>query len=227
MIGYGSILKIKNGVKYVISNNEGILRVITLVNGKLKLKYNQVIENVLTKNQLVNYKWNEIEFKKGDIKDFNNYWLTGFIDSNGSFQIKILNKLGQKLPEIKLKLQISEVPACTSCGVENREILEEIRKFIININNDKIITVRGGGINIGTRKHILDSGETSLSYYWETSSFRTIKNVICYLNKYPLQSSYKYINYLYLYKAYLLVQNKEHLSIEGVEKIKKYKKNMR
>jgi len=218
MIGYGSILKIKNGVKYVISNNEGILRVITLVNGKLKLKYNQVIENVLTKNQLVNYKWNEIEFKKGDIKDFNNYWLTGFIDSDGSFHINIVNKLGRKLPEIRLKLQISQV---------NKEILEEIRNFIINMNNDKIITVRGGGINIGIRKHILDSGETSLSYYWETSSFRTIKNVICYLNKYPLQSSYKYINYLYLYKAYLLVQNKEHLSIEGVEKIKKYKKNMR
>ncbi|GMM49025.1 hypothetical protein DAPK24_040430 (mitochondrion) [Pichia kluyveri] len=60
-----------------------------------------------------------------DIKDISSAYMLKemigygrFIDSNGSFQIKILNKLGQKLPEIKLKLQISEVPTRTSYGIK-------------------------------------------------------------------------------------------------------------
>ncbi|GGQ39304.1 hypothetical protein GCM10010275_72640 [Streptomyces litmocidini] len=78
------------------------------------------------------------------------------------------------------------------------------------------------GCYIGKRNH----ENNIISYYIETTSFKTFKNVINYLDRYPL-IGYKYLNYIYIRKAYILIENKEHLTLEGIEKINKYKEKMK
>lgn len=217
-IGYGSVssIKNKNSVIYVISHSDGLFKVLELINNKLKTnnKYNQIINNLLKNNELVNSKFysNYKSFNKGDISDFNNYWLAGFIDSNGSLQIKILNRVNRIKPEIRLKLQIVQT---------DLEILQYIKLYLCNSNNINDIN-NLKGCYIGTRKH----SNNLTSYYLETTSYSLSKRVISYLDKYQL-ISYKYLNYIYFRKIYLLIQDKRHLTEDGINQIKIMKNKMR
>lgn len=74
------------------------------------------------------------------------------------------------------------------------------------------------GGNIGYRK----SQDT---YYYGSTSFGSAKNVINYFDYFHLLSS-KHVNYLKWRKAYLIIQNKDHLNNDGLEKIIKLKSTM-
>ena len=87
---------------------------------------------------------------------------------------------------------------------KKKDILSLIKKFL--------------GGNIGYRK----SQDT---YYYGSTSFGSAKNAINYFDHFHLQSS-KYVNYLKWRKAYIIVQNKEHLNKEGLDKIIKLKRTM-
>jgi hypothetical protein len=57
---------------YIISNKDGMLRVINLINSKLRTinKFNQVINNILAHSK---YSKESIEFKINDSNDFHNH----------------------------------------------------------------------------------------------------------------------------------------------------------
>lgn len=74
------------------------------------------------------------------------------------------------------------------------------------------------GGNIGYRK----SQDT---YYYGSTSFGSANNVINYFDYFHLLSS-KHVNYLKWRKAYIIIQNKDHLNKHGVEKIIKLKNTM-
>ena len=74
------------------------------------------------------------------------------------------------------------------------------------------------GGNIGYRK----SQDT---YYYGLTSFGSAYNVINYFDRYHLLSS-KHVNYLKWRKAYIIVQNKDHLNSTGLDKITKFKNTM-
>jgi len=77
----------------------------------------------------------------------------------------------------------------------------------------KIKNYLGG--NIGYRK-------AQDTYYYGSTSFGSAKNVIEYFNKFNLQSR-KHVSYLRWRKAYILIQNREHLTDNGLSKILKIK----
>lgn len=77
----------------------------------------------------------------------------------------------------------------------------------------KIIPPVGG--NIGYRS----SQDT---YYYGSTSFGSARKVIKYFDQYHLQST-KHINYLKWRKAYLIIQDKNHLNELGLNKIIKLK----
>ena len=77
----------------------------------------------------------------------------------------------------------------------------------------KIQNYLGG--NIGYRK----SQDT---YYYGSTSFGSAKNVIEYFNLFNLQSR-KHVSYLRWRKVYLLVQDREHLTDNGLIKIQRIK----
>lgn len=150
-------VKNKNAYLLIVSSKKGILKVLNLINGKLRLEYrfNQVIKNIINNDK---YKDININFTLNSSNNFNNHWLAGFTDADGSFQIKIINHISKSRPEIRLNYQIDQ---------KKSFILEMIKSFI--------------GGNIGYRK----SQDT---YYYGSTSFGSARKVIQYFDIYHLQS---------------------------------------
>ena len=74
IIGFGHVKKVKNknAYLYIISNKDGIIKVINLINGKLRTfnKFNQVINNILSHSK---YTEENINFKINNSNDFYNH----------------------------------------------------------------------------------------------------------------------------------------------------------
>lgn len=218
-IGYGIIKKLnnKNYISYKISDIEGLLKVLELINGKLKtkIKYDQVNKNLLKKNEELNKKFIERngKFKMGDMYDFDNYWLAGYIDADGSFQIKIIDRINRTLPEIRLKLQIAQI---------DKNLLNYIKLYICESKDiSEIDNLKG--CYIGKR---IQKPNKKISYYLETTSFNRNKFIIEYLEKYKI-ISYKKENYKNYKEVYMLIMDKQHLVTNGINKIRKIKERMK
>jgi LAGLIDADG endonuclease len=115
----------------------------------------------------------------------------------------------------------SDADASFQIKVLNRGNKIEVRlNFQIEQKKDSILllikTFLGG--NIGYRK----SQDT---YYYGSTSFGSAKNVVNYFDYFHLLSS-KHINYLKWRKAYLIIQNRDHLNKDGLNKIIKLKSTM-
>lgn len=189
---------------FIISNKDGILKVLNLINGKLrtKNKFNQVLNNVLVHTR---YAKEQFEFQINDSNSLDNHWIAGFSDADASFQIKIINKSNRLKPEIRLNFQI----ACSA--QKDKDILILIQNFF--------------GGNIGYR-------ESQDTYYYGSTNFGSARNIIRYFDNFHLQSS-KYMNYLKWRKAYILIQEKHHLCPSsgraqeiGIDKIMNLKNSM-
>lgn len=196
VIGFGNVkqVKDKNAYLFIISSKDGILKVINLVNGKLRTrnKFNQVLTNILVHPRYVK---ENIEFNINDSNSLDNHWIAGFSDADASFQIKIINKSNRPKPEIRLNFQIDQ---------KDKDMLILIKNLF--------------GGNIGYR-------ESQNTYYYGSTSFGSARNVINYFDKFHLQSS-KHNNYLKWRKAYILIQEKHHLTQVGIDKIMNLKNSM-
>jgi hypothetical protein len=95
--------------------------------------------------------------------------LAGFSDADASFQIKIVDRVTNRVtrdkPEIRLNYQIDQ---------KSDVLLMKIKNYL--------------GGNIGYRK-------AQDTYYYGSTSFGSAKNVIEYFNKFNLQSR-KHVSYL-------------------------------
>ncbi len=196
-LGYGHVNKVKdkNAYLFIISKKEGIIKVLNLINGKLRTsnKLNQVRNNILTNQKYLEE--NSVFFTLNGTNDYNNHWIAGFSDADASFKIKLIERKDRPNSETRLNFQVDQ---------KDKNILLFIKE------------VFGG--NIGYR----NSQDT---YYYGSTSFGSAKKVIKYFDTFHLQSS-KHINYLKWRKAYLLIQNKKHLTELGKMEIKGLKISM-
>jgi hypothetical protein len=201
-LGFGNVKKIKekNCFVLILSSRIGLMKVINLINGKIRTenKFNQIVNNILNSNRYQKHNKGLIKeaayvFKINQNKNLENHWLAGFSDADASFQIKVLSRNNRV--EVRLNYQIDQ---------KNKDILLLIRDYL--------------GGNIGYRKN-------QDTYYFGSTSFGSAKNVICYFDHFHLLSS-KHVNYLKWRKAYILIQSKDHLNKKGIEKIIKLKSTM-
>ena len=115
----------------------------------------------------------------------------------------------------------SDADASFQIKILNRSNKVEVRlNFQIDQKKDSILLLIKNflGGNIGFRK----SQDT---YYYGSTSFGSAKNVINYFDYFHLLSN-KHINFLKWRKAYLIIQNKDHLNKKGIEKIFRLKNTM-
>jgi len=115
----------------------------------------------------------------------------------------------------------SDADASFQIKLINRNNKTEVRlNYQIDQKKDYILILvkRFFGGNIGYRK----SQDT---YYYGSTSYGSAKKVINYFDHYHLLST-KHINFLKWRKAYVLIQNKDHLIEPGLTKIKKLKSTM-
>lgn len=197
-IGFGNVRKIgpsspknKKAIILVISHRKGLLKILNLINGKIRSenKLRQITKNILSNsyfNSIINFTGNS------DL-DLNNYWLAGFSDADASFQIKLITRNNKT--EVRLNFQIDQ---------KRNDLLILIKNFL--------------GGNIGYRK----SQDT---YYYNSTSFGSAKKVINYFDKFHMLSS-KHIHFLKWRKAYIVIQDKNHLIESGLLKIMNLKNTM-
>lgn len=204
-LGCGTVKKVKSkkAVLFILSNKQGIMMVLNLINGNLKtkVKLNQIIENILP--------YYPFELNTNLNPFFNNSWLAGFSDADASFQIKILEGsqecfIQTEMTALRSKKVRKEVRLNFQIDQKGKEILCSIKDYL--------------GGNIGFRKN-------QDTYYYGSTSFGSARKVIHYFDKYHLQST-KYLNYLKWRKAYLIIQEKDPLNEVGFQKLTKLKKTM-
>jgi len=207
-LGYGNVYKVKNkdAIILVVSKLAGIEKVLELINGKIRSqsKLDQIYNNIISNPYFSKYTCINLNTEAS----LDNYWLSGFADADASFQIKLISR-----------------PASTMYGryfvsksIDDR--IEVRLNFQIDQKKDDLLILVKNflGGNIGYRK----SQDT---YYYGSTSYGSAKKVINYFDRFHLLSS-KHVNYLKWRKAYIIIQNKEHLTSSGIEKITKLKKSM-
>lgn len=127
----------------------------------------------------------------------NNYFLAGFFDADGCLLISIKKRVRKN-------------------GNEHTTILTKLKIALKSADFLDFIKIEFGGyLGQATR------GE----WCYESSSFKVAYEFIKYFDKYSLVST-KYIEYLKWRDCYRIVQKKEHLTEQGLEKIKKLKKDI-
>jgi len=140
---------------------------------------------------------------------FSNAWLSGFIEADGSFDVKVREKsaegIGKNRVEPRFRIERRQIDPKT--GLSYSTILESIaRSLDVKLNN----SLHHEGIEY---------------YLIATTSPAKLKLLIHYLEIFPLFSS-KRLNYLDFRCCVYRMLAREHLSNDGREKIKKLKSGM-
>jgi hypothetical protein len=131
-------------------------------------------------------------------------WLIGFTDGEGTFSVEI-----NKNASMTTGYQVQIAYIITQHG-RDLELLEKIKKYFNNSGEIALNRGKTGG-NV---------------YNYRLRNITIIKNLIIPLfSNYPLKTQ-KNLNFQDFKKVAELMENKEHLTIEGIEKIRKIKEGM-
>ena len=128
----------------------------------------------------------------------NPWFITGFVDGEGCFLIKI-----NRNEELKIDWNVQ---LCFQIGLHRKDksLLEQIKKYF----------------NVGS---ITKQG--SESYQYRVSSVKDLNIIINHFNKFPLITK-KRADFLLLMRVIELMERREHLTLEGLHKIVAIKASM-
>lgn len=179
-LGHGSLSKMKGVNAYLlkISNLEGIILLVNLLNGRMKTSKIHALYNLIN---WLNLKHKDINISKKPLNSsdiFSNSWFSGFIDADGSFSIFVNKK------SIRIRFSITQTEI-SKLGFSNKSIMIIIAK---NLN-----------VNLSTYKRKVSPN--SIEFTVKTQSIKNNEILINYLNKFPLWSS-KHLNFLDWYQAF-------------------------
>lgn len=169
-LGFGSIAKVKHSASYrlTVNDSKGIKELASLLNGQFRgSKYFQF-------HKLLVYLGIEtMILSKNKSSLDSNSWLTGFIEADGSFQVRTSLKSSQK--RVILSIEISQA-RITRYGCSNYDLMKMIADFLqVSVNETR-------------------SERKNPQYRVRTHSVKTNTILSNYLSIYPLQGS-KYLDY--------------------------------
>jgi len=135
-------------------------------------------------------------------------WIAGFVDAEGCFRIAIIKNKNYKGDPWSSSLYNEK-------NLNNTMPLS-IRLYFqigLHLRDENILKLIQSKLGVGKiYKSRLDSVEL------QVSSFKDMSTIIDFFDKYPLITQ-KWGDYLLFKKAYELILNKEHLTIEGLKKL--------
>uniref|UniRef100_UPI002264B01A hypothetical protein n=1 Tax=Lentinus flexipes TaxID=3163629 RepID=UPI002264B01A len=197
-----------NACVLVVSPVVGLKKIVSLINGELRTpKIHQLhkLMDWLDKNHSTNLF--KLPLKEGELYDSS--WLSGFIDSDGSFSVqhtKLENNAKKR--KISCRLRIEQRILDPITGNNYISVLTDICKFL--------------NCNLLTRRQ----KSTGNKYYTLTASSKiSLDIIIKYLDKYPLFSS-KYLDYLDWKEIALLILDNRHYTEEGLIKTDSVRNSM-
>uniref|UniRef100_UPI00237BB92F LAGLIDADG endonuclease domain-containing protein n=1 Tax=Schizosaccharomyces osmophilus TaxID=2545709 RepID=UPI00237BB92F len=209
-LGYGIVVenKDKNIVTLKINDKEAINKVLLLINKKLRsiLKYNQITKLYLLTNDLSNIL--PLEFKSlKNIEEISKFQLNTTNDFDNHWLAGFTDADGH----FRIKL----VNVKTS---KRKQVRFYYRVYQKNVDLLDQIKLHFGGTQ-GFLKPIN-------LYSYSSSSFIVARKFINYFDYYHLQSS-KILSYSKWRKAYLLIQDKKHLTQEGLLELSNYQTDIK
>jgi len=198
-IGHGTISKKKQVAAYIltINNFQGLIKIVSLINGKIRgSKYYQL-------ELLIDYlNKKDINIKpKGINKSslVNDSWLSGFIEADGSFQVR--TSINSNNPRISLSFELVQ-SQMTRYGYNTYSLMEEIANFL------------------ETSVKEIRSDSKYPQYRLRTYSIKTNQNIRDYLIKYPLKGT-KYLDFQDWCKVFSYFENGNHMeNILNITEIK-------
>ena len=189
-----------NACVLVVSPVVGLKKIVYLINGELRTpKIYQLHKLIdwLNKNHSTNIK--KLPLKEGYLG--NDSWLSGFIDSDGSFSVQHTNiENNAKKIKISCRLRIEQRMLDPVTGNSYLKVLTSIVEFL--------------NCNLLTKKQ----KSTGNEYYTITASSKISLDIIMkYLEENPLFSS-KYLDYKDWKEIVLLILENKHYTEEGMIK---------
>ena len=201
----GSLCRKKGVDAYIltINSNEGILKIISLINGKMrtpKIHSLNALIDFLNKTKQADIEKHSVSLEPLD----SNPWLSGFIEADASFQVR--TTLSGKYPKYECKLEISQRRQDHK-GYDNLEFLTYIAEFL------------------ETEVKKIRSDKPKAEYRVRTTNSKG--NIIAknYLLQFPLFGT-KHLDFLDWMEVVDIFDRKQHNTNEGKEKIVKIKSGM-
>ena len=210
LIGSGFIrYKIQdNACVLTVSPVIGLKKLVHLINGELRTpKIHQLHKLIDWLNKNHNTNFTKLPLKDSSL--FEDGWLSGFIDSDGSFSVqhtKLENNAKKR--KISCRLRIEQRMLDPITNESYFKVLTEISNFL--------------NCSLLTRKQ----KSTGNEYYTLTASSKlSLEIIVNYLEKYPLFSS-KHLDYNDWKKIVLLIFEDKHYTEEGINKTDSVKNSM-
>lgn len=205
-LGHGSIAKRKGAKAYIytINNKEGLLLLVSLINGKMRTPK---IKALWTLIDWLNLKYNDINLEKNPLDTSSlatNPWLSGFIEADGSFSVRSTETA--KYTKIECKFELCQRQIDHN-GNSNLYFLEGIAEFISAVV--KAIKV----------------GSSNPEYRVRTTSLNSNILLEKYLDSCPLFGT-KYLDYKDWVKILSLFKGTRLNHKLNIDKVKSIKSNM-
>ena len=204
-LGVGSLSRKKGVDAYILTINsyEGILFVISLINGNMRTPKIHSLNALI--DFLNNTKGTSIEKHPVSKESLDsNPWLSGFIEADASFQVR--TTLSGKYPKLECKLEISQRREDHK-GYDNLDFLSHIADFL------------------ETEVKKIRSDKPKPEYRVRTTNLKGNMNAKKYLLQFPLFGT-KHLDSLDWMEVVDMFDRKEHNTDEGKEKIVKIKSGM-
>lgn len=186
-LGLGSLSRKKGINAYILTINsyEGILLIISLINGKMRTP------KIHSLNALIDFlnktKGTSIEKYSVSIEPlYSNPWLSGFIEADASFQVR--TTLSGKYPKLECKLEISFIFYPYWQGRRLRgelDSIKDVKSFMQQIAQF---------LEIPEYSFKQEKFKNFEKFTLKTQNIRSNEKLINYLNTYPLFSS-KFLDY--------------------------------
>nr|YP_010248840.1 hypothetical protein MFU62_mgp42 [Macrophomina phaseolina]QTT58118.1 hypothetical protein [Macrophomina phaseolina] len=191
ILNTGIIYTEKTGVsRYSITNAEAVIHIINLVNGKFRTSKIQALYKAIDNLN----KWrgaNLVKLSLDNSSIDSNAWLSGFIDTDGHFSIKLTGIYGSDDSVIRGRVQcvfsINQSELNRVTGESNVPFMTALAKFFqVNL----LHKIENASASRGSAKTISFFAQSDRKHFIITT----------YLSKFPLMSS-KHLNYLSFFKA--------------------------
>ncbi len=185
-----------------------VLRIVSLVNGKLRTSKIRAFEELINYFNL-KYSMNLIALPIDNSPIAENCWLAGFSDADANFDINISCRKNGKKARIAISYN-----------------LEQSTKETINLDNICYIIAKYFGVHLYLASHTLKkTNKTYINYNVRAYSLNSHKIVCEYFDKHTLFSS-KYLNYLDWREVHKMQLEKKHLTMDGLNICNKLKNGM-
>ena len=187
--------------RLIVSNREGIKKLIHLFNGRFVCQHRR---EQLWKWIFV---WNHL-YPKECIRELQsnakptllNAWLSGFLDAEGGFSISIAPR-----------------SSTSSMKPETKKFRVRPRVFCDQKNEEGVLVAIARAFKAG---RVSSRTMDKTQFRWMIDTWKHVQKVKSYLSRYPLRTR-KHLVYLRWLKVYYMVLRKEHLTDEGLQKIRK------